>query len=54
MKITYFNKKKEREKRDTWGDFGSKNDLKSPLFIDEEEETRVLLTAYKKEMKKRD
>lgn len=51
MEITYFNKKGKRKTRYR-GDFGSKIDLKSPLFIDEEEETRVLVTTYKKRNEK--
>lgn len=51
MEITYFNKKGERKTRYK-GDFGSKIDLKSLIFIDEEEETRVLVMTYKKRNEK--
>ena len=53
MKITYFNKR-EIEKRVRGVILGQKLTLNHPSLVDEGEETRVFVTAHKRERKKKD
>jgi len=48
VKITYFNKR-ERQKRVRAVILGQKLTLNHPSLMDEKEETRILVTAYKRE-----
>ena len=53
MKITYFNKR-EIEKRVRGVILGQKLTLNHPSLVDEGEETRVFVTAHKREKGKRE
>jgi len=52
VKITYFNKR-EREKRVRGMILGQKLTLNHPSLMDEGKETRVLVTAHKREGEER-
>jgi hypothetical protein len=53
VKITYFNKR-EIEKRVRGVILGQKLTLNHPFLVDEGEETRVFVTAHKREEKERE